>query len=134
MPWHETLGRRMPEAITLDTVKATVLRLCAERPTMTNPRDAEGCFYTDPSDHDTHCLVGQVFVELGLPVPGPDCQLGVMTLVADRPRFYADLTDEAVVFLTNTQQTADDYLRTWGSVGALIRNGQIPDQFTSGIF
>lgn len=125
---------RMPEAIELDTVKAVMLHLCEERPTMKNPRDAEGCLYTDPSDHDTHCLAGQVFVELGLKVPGPDCRLGVLTLVADRPFDYADLSDEAVIFLVNVQQVADGYLRTWGTVGEMIRDGQISAEYAAGIF
>lgn len=54
--------------ITRDEVVGVLQRIASEHPDNVNPADGAGsCVYTDTDG--CHCLVGQVLVELGIPVP-----------------------------------------------------------------
>ena len=52
----------------------TVTRIIGQLPRDgLNPVNERGtCLYTDPSDPTRHCIVGEIWARLGVPVPGPD--------------------------------------------------------------
>lgn len=56
-----------PEIITFEILDAAIAKLDRSK---VNPIGPAGCLYTS-EDGVNHCLVGQLWVDLGLPVPGP---------------------------------------------------------------
>lgn len=55
--------------VTFDAVTAIIGQLPRDG---INPANERGtCLYTDPSDPTRHCIVGEIWARLGVPVPGP---------------------------------------------------------------
>lgn len=56
--------------VTFDSVEAELAKLSRRK---RNPIHGDGtCLYTDPRDPKRHCIVGQVWDNLGVRVPPPD--------------------------------------------------------------
>ena len=56
--------------VTFDAVTAIIDQLPRDR---LNPTNEDGtCLYTSDSDPTRHCIVGEIWARLGVPVPGPD--------------------------------------------------------------
>lgn len=55
--------------VTFETVTAIIGQLPRYRLNPVNERGT--CLYTDHSDPTRHCIVGEIWARLGVPVPGP---------------------------------------------------------------
>lgn len=99
-------------------VQTALERIALEQPDQTNALHQGVCVYTNAEGR--HCLVGQVFVELGIRCPDADEPMSVQssspsTLKAQGYWPGVEITDDATELLDVAQNYADseDYPRCW---------------------
>lgn len=91
--------------ITLEQARTAAQAVAEREPMQVNPRNAFGtCVYTLPGDPDRHCFVGQVLLELGLPLP--EVNAGISSTINDS--LGLELDRDAIDFLAKCQSFADD--------------------------
>lgn len=100
---------------TLDDVESTIIAAVTRTPNALNPTAPSDsiygteCLYTGPDG--SHCIAGQVLVDLGLPVPGygDEQNLGVsiLGLIEAEDDLAAAFTEEAVNRLAAAQSAFD---------------------------
>ncbi len=104
--------------VTLDAIEAVLPKLDRKRK---NPMHNGGCLYTSTRNPKHHCIVGQIWNELGLPVPGPEVQNDVYR-AAQLSGTLALHSPEAITALDRLQYRADDLSasgRSWaGAIDA----------------
>lgn len=105
-----------PEVITFDMVEAALAKLNRRK---RNPERKGICLYTDPRNPERHCIVGQIWANLGVPVPDEYCDQGAAVAAAE----YGTLAlheGGLINALGDLQEYADarrgDRPRAWGLV------------------
>ncbi len=108
-----------PKLLDVDDLRPLLLDIIDRMPDAVNPLDTGEmvCLYTDPNDHDRHCLIGQLAAEMGWSVPDA-VEDGGATGVA---REYGwPVTVEAAEFLGDAQSAADGLVlgepRSWADI------------------
>jgi hypothetical protein len=102
--------------VTLEDIEAVLTKLDRTR---VNPTTPGNCVYTSETDPTHHCIVGQIWHELGRHVPGPGVEASARRVIAD----LGELDDYApgVVAALQFLQTEADNLalsqkddKSWG--------------------
>lgn len=106
--------------ITFEDIEAVLAKL--DRTTI-NPIVPGNCAYTSETDPAHHCIVGQIWYELGRHVPGPDTKASsARTVIVERGE-ADDYAPGVVTALQAMQVEADEAalsVRSDGTWGAII--------------
>ena len=102
-----------PDRVTFDMLDKVIAGLDREQ---VNPIDDDWfCLYTSRTDPNHHCIVGQIWHELGLPVPGYSRGDQVFPhVVADRNGTYDIYERGTLSALRDLQARADKLARDGG--------------------
>ena len=108
--------------ITFEDIEAVLAKLDRTR---VNPIVPGNCAYTSEADPTHHCIVGQIWHELGRHVPGPNTPAASARKVIAERRETDDYAPGVVTALQAMQVEADEAalsIRSDGTWGAIIDN------------
>lgn len=109
----------MSNPITLEDIEAVLAKLDRTR---VNPVVPGNCAYTSKADPNHHCIVGQIWHELGRYVPGPDAEPASAGRVIRERGETDDYAPGVIAALHRLQIEADELAlsrkddKTWGVV------------------